>query len=103
MKGKAGMEDSAIRITITLRLETVLSRPQTQKIMQNLSAIDGICALRLADASGGLIRISFDPYRISARDILKWFAQQAIKAELLAPLPNEPSATPNTPTLHPTR
>ncbi len=96
------MEDSDIRINITLRLETALSRPQTQKIMQNLSQVDGISALRLADASGNLIRISFDPYRISARDILKWFAQQAIKAELLAPLSKEPPAAPN-PTLQSNR
>lgn len=96
------MEDSDIRITITLRLETALSRPQTQKIMQKLSAVDGISALRLADASGRLIRISFDPYCISARDVLKWCAQQAIKAELLPPLSQEPPATPN-PTLHPSR
>ena len=94
------MEDSDIRINITLRLETTLSRQQTQKIMQNLSVVDGVGALRLADASCRLIRISFDPYRISARDILKWFAQQAIKAELLAPLTNEPAPAPN-PTLQP--
>ena len=96
------MEDSDIRITITLRLETTLTRPHTQKIMQNLSVVDGISALRLADASGSLIRISFDPYRVSARDILKWFAQQAIKAELLPPLSQEQHTTPN-PTLHPSR
>ena len=94
------MEDSDIRINITLRLETALSRQQTQTIMQNLSVVDGIGALRLVDATGRLIRISFDPYRISARDILKWFAQQAIKAELLAPPTNDSVTAPNS-TLQP--
>ncbi len=96
------MEDSDIRINITLRLETVLSRSQTQQILQKLSVVDGISALRLADATGSQIRISFDPYRISARDILKWFAQQAIKAEVQTPLPKD-ALTPDNPALQPSR
>ena len=55
--------------------------------------VDGVNALRFGDdTSNHLLRISFDPYRILARDILKWFAQQTIKAELLAPLSQEPPA-----------
>lgn len=77
------MERSDIRIDITLRLESTRAQSDIQQILRALSTLDGIGAMRLADASGRLLRISFDPYRISARDILKWFAQQTIKANLL--------------------
>lgn len=77
------MDRSDIRIDITLRLDTARMQTETQQILHALSILDGIGAIRLADASGRLLRISFDPYRLSARDILKWFAQQTIKANLL--------------------
>lgn len=77
------MDRSDIRIDITLRLDSVRAPAETQQILHTLSTLDGIGAMRLADASGRLLRISFDPYRLSARDILKWFAQQTIKANLL--------------------
>lgn len=96
------MESSDIRIDITLRVETILSQSQRQQVLQNLSRLDGIATLWHTDAPGCVLRIRFDPYCISARDILKWFAQQAIKAELLAPLaPGVP--TQHGPTLRPSR
>lgn len=96
------MESSDIRIDIMLRLETILPQSQRQQVLQNLNMVDGITHLRHTDATDSVLRISFDPYRISARDVLKWFAQQAIKAELLAPIaPGLP--TPPVPTLRPSR
>lgn len=77
------MDRSDIRIDITLRLDSARSPAEIQQILLTLSTLDGIGAMRLGDASGKLLRISFDPYRLSARDILKWFAQQTIKANLL--------------------
>ena len=77
------MDSSNIRVDIRLQLKATLSQAQTQNILQALSALDGIGSMRLSDASGALLRISFDPYRLSARDILKWFAQQTIPADLL--------------------
>lgn len=77
------MDSSDIRIDITLRIKTALSQVQIQNILQSLSTLDGIGPMRLPDASGAVVRISFDPYRLSARDILKWFAQQTIPADLL--------------------
>lgn len=77
------MDSSDIRVDITLRLKATLTPDQTQNILQALSALDGVGSMRLSDASGELLRISFDPYRLSARDILKWFAQQTIPADLL--------------------
>lgn len=77
------MDRSDIRIDITLRLDSPRAQIDIPHILRALSTLDGIGAMRLADTSGRLLRLSFDPYRISARDILKWFAQQTIKANLL--------------------
>lgn len=82
-----GMDRSDIRIDITLRLESTRGPTDVTQILHALGTLDGVGAMRLADASGRLLRVSFDPYRLSARDILKWFAQQTIKANLL-PTPN---------------
>ena len=76
------MDSSDIRVDVTLRLKASLSQPQIQNILQGLSTLDGIGSMRLTDANGRLLRVSFDPYRLSARDILKWLAQQTIPAEL---------------------
>lgn len=90
-----GMDRSDIRIDVTLRLDSPRAQTDIQQILRALRALDGIGAMRLADSSGRLLRISFDPYRLSARDILKWFAQQTIKANLLpAPSASLPTADP---------
>jgi hypothetical protein len=92
-----GMDRSDIRIDITLRLDSLRAQTDIPHILRALSTLDGIGAMRLADTSGRLLRLSFDPYRISARDILKWFAQQTIKANLL-PAPNAALSTAESPT-----
>ncbi|WJW75826.1 hypothetical protein QVG61_01690 [Thiohalobacter sp. IOR34] len=73
------MDDTDIRVDIRLRIANRLSDQETTRLSEGLANMDGVHAVQLDGASQ--LRVQFNPFLLSGRDILKWLAQHTIRAE----------------------
>lgn len=69
-----------------IRFRTCVEQQRLVQLAQALRDLDGITQAELSDHHP-LLRVDFDPYQISGKDILKWFALHAVSADIRPPDP----------------